>query len=339
MDPLTQGVVGAVFAGGLAPREQTRMAAIIGFLTGMLADLDVVITRADDPMFSLLIHRHFTHALVFIPVGGLIGALLLWPFFRNRLPFVRLLMFSTAGYATAGIIDACTSYGTYLYWPLSDRRVAWDLISIIDPVFTGGLLIALLVAAIRRRPQAARSGVLFMLIYLSLGMVQRDRAAAALREVAEVRGHAAERIAAKPSLFNLLLWRGLYEAGDEIHVDAIRVGFGLPEVYPGGRAKKFDPAELPEGIPPDSAQARDIERFVHFSDRWVARHPDQPDLLGDLRYGALPDSIYPIWGIRLNPDRPERHAPFVHLRKADREMLATFIRMVGGRSRQKKEAS
>ncbi len=105
--------------------------------------------------------------------------------------------------------------------------------------------------------------------------------------------------------------------------------------FAGGRAQKFDPTEMPEGIPADSAQARDIERFVHFSDRWVARHPDQPDLLGDLRYGALPDSVYPIWGIRLNPDRPERHAPFVHLREADREMLATFIRMVGGRSRQK----
>lgn len=339
MDPLTQGIVGAAFAGGLAPREQTRMAAIIGFLTGMLADLDVVVTRADDPMFSVLIHRHFTHALVFIPIGGLIGAFVLWPFFRKRLPFVRLLMFSTAGYATAGIIDACTSYGTYLYWPFSDRRVAWDMISIIDPVFTGGLLVALAIAAVRRRPRAARYGVLFAMVYLSIGMVQRDRAAAALRQVAQVRGHAVERIAAKPSLFNLVLWRGLYETGDEIYVDAVRVGFGLPKVYPGGRTQKFDPTEMPEEIPADSAQAHDIERFVHFSDGWVARHPDQPELLGDLRYGALPDSVYPIWGIRLNPERPDRHAPFVHLREADREMLTTFIRMVGGQPRNEKEAS
>lgn len=343
MDPLTQGVVGAVFAGSLARSGETRAAAVVGFLTGMLADLDVLISRAGDPMFSVLVHRHFTHSLIFVPVGGLIGALLLWPAFRRRFGFRRLLFFAVAGYATAGIIDACTSYGTYLYWPFSDRRVAWDLIAIIDPVFTAALTAALIVAAVRRKPVAARYGILFALIYLSVGMVQRDRAVAAIREVAEMRGHAVERVAATPSLFNLLLWRVLYETeepdGGRISVDAVRVGFGAPELFPGGRVERFDPAEMAADIPPDSAQARDIARFTHFSDGWVAPHPDHPRLVGDLRYGALPHSVRPIWGIRLDPETPDRHAPFVHLRQADREMLLTFIRMLGGRRPAGKEAS
>jgi inner membrane protein len=339
MDPLTQGIVGAVFTGGLAPRQEARAAALIGFLTGMLADLDVVISRAGDPMFSILIHRHFTHALLFIPIGGLVGALMLWPFFRRRFSFRRLLLFATAGYATAGVIDACTSYGTYLYWPFSDRRVAWDLISIIDPLFTGVLLVLLGGAVIRRRPRAARYGILFVLIYLSIGLAQRERAVAAVRQIAEVRGHAVERVAAKPTLFNLLLWRTLYDTGEAISVDAVRVGWGPPQVFPGGRVDKFEPGDMAADIPPDSAQARDIRRFTHFADGWVASHPDRPRMVGDLRYGTLPNSVRPIWGLQLDPRNPDRHAPFVHLREADRDMLLTFLRMVGGRIRTVEEAS
>ena len=40
------------------------------------------------------------------------------------------------GYATHGLLDSCTSYGTQLFWPFSDVRVAWDTMSIVDPLFT-----------------------------------------------------------------------------------------------------------------------------------------------------------------------------------------------------------
>ena len=39
------------------------------------------------------------------------------------------------GAITHGLIDACTSYGTLLYWPISHHRESWDIISIIDPIF------------------------------------------------------------------------------------------------------------------------------------------------------------------------------------------------------------
>ena len=45
-------------------------------------------------------------------------------------------MYSTIGYATHGIIDSLTSYGTQLFWPFSNDRFATNTISIIDPLFT-----------------------------------------------------------------------------------------------------------------------------------------------------------------------------------------------------------
>ena len=48
------------------------------------------------------------------------------------------------GYATHGLLDACTSYGTVLFWPFSNERLTWNNISIVDPLLTIPALILLL---------------------------------------------------------------------------------------------------------------------------------------------------------------------------------------------------
>ena len=49
--------------------------------------------------------------------------------------FIALL-----GYGTNGLLDACTTYGTLLLWPFSNARIAWNNVSVIDPLFTLPLL-------------------------------------------------------------------------------------------------------------------------------------------------------------------------------------------------------
>ena len=55
--------------------------------------------------------------------------------------FKQIYLFSFLGYFSHGLLDACTSYGTVLFWPLSNQRVGLNIISIIDPLFTGVILI------------------------------------------------------------------------------------------------------------------------------------------------------------------------------------------------------
>ncbi|MCW9014799.1 MAG: metal-dependent hydrolase [Gammaproteobacteria bacterium] len=57
----------------------------------------------------------------------------------------RLFIFCLMGFSLSGVLDACTSYGTHLFWPISDERVAWHIISIIDPVFFSLILLLTLV--------------------------------------------------------------------------------------------------------------------------------------------------------------------------------------------------
>jgi len=159
LDTLTQGLLGAALAQSAAKPEETRIAGVIGTFAGISADLDVLIRSSSDPLLTLEYHRHFTHSLFFVPVGALIVALVLWPFLRSGLAFGRIYVFALLGYSLSGALDACTSYGTHLLWPLTDERFAWNLIAIVDPLFTLALLIAVAVALMNRLPLAAWAGL------------------------------------------------------------------------------------------------------------------------------------------------------------------------------------
>ena len=91
----------------------------------MAPDLDVLIRSSHDPLLFLEYHRQFTHSLFFIPVGALICALAFYPVTRRALSFRETWILSALGYATHGLLDACTTYGTLLLWPFSQERFAW----------------------------------------------------------------------------------------------------------------------------------------------------------------------------------------------------------------------
>lgn len=335
MDPISQGALGAIAAASAAPAKRTRIATLLGWAGGMLADADVLISSESDPLLALEYHRHFTHSLFFIPIGGLIATSLLWFFLRRRIGFVQAYLFATLGYATSGLLDACTSYGTQLLWPFSSDRIAWNFISIIDPVFTGTLIVFLIVAYIWKVSGACRMALVFVVGYLMFGASQNEVVIQTVRALSIERGHfGAKRLTAKPSIGNLALWRGMYEYDGYIYVDAIRVSYLGTEtrIYEGERALKVDVEALKEQLSQDSVLARDLERFARFSDGYLARHPEQSDIIGDARYAVLPDSINPLWGIEVDLEKPDMHTPFHTFRDVDQEERDRLTLMIKGKS-------
>ena len=174
MDPLTQASIGAAAAAIVCRKAETRHALLLGALAGAAPDLDVLIRSETDPLLALEYHRHFTHALLIAPLIGLLVAVLFKGlFFWKHYPYRRLALFGMMGAITHGLIDACTSYGTLLYWPISHHRESWDIISIIDPIFTLPLVLFTVIAFVFRRPRFAQYAVALCLIYLSLGTYQQ----------------------------------------------------------------------------------------------------------------------------------------------------------------------
>ena len=334
MDILTHGLLGGTLAQACSKTGEARAATTVGFLAALLADADALIQSAADPLLTLEYHRQFTHSLIFIPLGALLVALILWPAFKSfghPLGFLRIYLYALLGCATSGFLDACTSYGTHLLWPFADERITWSIVAIFDPLFSL-ILGAAMVAGWRwRKTLPARIGLLLAAAYLSVGWFQHQRAEDAMRATALLRGHAVERLTVKPTMGNLLLWRSIYRSGDDFHVDAVRVGpGGAGRVYPGTAVPVFDASRDKPGLSTTSVLYGDIRRFDLFSDGYLALHPDDPGLLGDVRYATLPTSTRPLWGIRLDLQHPEAHARFETYRRMSHQEIDQFIGMLKG---------
>ena len=237
------------------------------------------------------------------------------------------------GYSLSGVLDALTSYGTHLFWPVNEERVALNIVSVIDPVFTLILLVAVIFTYKKKAVMVAKIGLIIATFYLVLGWVQLQRAEAAAAALAASRGHVAEQLLVKPTLANLVLWRSIYETEGEFYVDAIRVGlFAQPRIYPGESIKKFTIDQFLNHLPKESTLAKDISRFTVFSAGFVAIQPDRPDLLIDVRYSNLPTTIAPLWGIEMNLQDPDQHAVYRLFRDTSKETRQKFLAYLLGES-------
>lgn len=331
MDPVSHALLGAA-SGHAVSRSSRRAAALAGAAGALLPDADVFLPSAHDPLLALEYHRHFSHALAVSPFVALLAATLAWLALRRRTAWLPLYPAALAGVVSAILLDACTSYGVHLLWPLREARQAWSIVAVVDPAMT--LILATGVVLALRAGSAWRSRLtlLFAAAYLGAGWLQQQRAAAHVVDVAARRGHTVERLEVKPTLGNVLLWRSIYRTGDRYVVDAVRVGIASPpRLYSGAAVPAVPPEALSPPLPPESIQAADVARFHRQSDGYMVRHPDHPLVLGDVRYALLPDSVRPLWGIRIDPAHPGRHVEFLTMREFTRGDRERFVAMLLGR--------
>jgi inner membrane protein len=350
MDLLSQAVLGACAAQAAAGHRLPRSAWLIGSVAGLLPDADILIRPEGDPLGGLLWHRHFSHALVMAPVLGLAVAAIAWAV-APSLRTVKGWTVAAAGAAvlTHGPLDAATSYGTLLHWPFTERRVAWDLLPILDPAVTLPMMLLLAISvwrswrACRRGATGsmttaraiAAAGVLWTIAYAGLGAAQRAEVLRIQARLAESRGHVIEagRTRAMPQPLSQLLWRSVYEHGDPltgrrmIQADFIRVphwpysleslGGPEPQVLEGTPVRLLERDDLLArrdlAVDVDPRIGETFDRFAWFADGFVALSAERPLVVGDMRYAIGPEST-PLWGLML----PTRGLPESELRMGQR---------------------
>lgn len=331
MDPITQGLIGATLPQVVArDRRMLLWAGCFGFLAGLLPDLDVLIRSSSDPLLFLEFHRQFTHSLLFIPVGGLICAVVLHLVLGRRkdVSFKTTWLFCTLGYGSHGLLDAFTSYGTMLLWPFSSARISLSFVSVIDPLFTLPVMALVILAAMRKKRRFAVAALLWACVYLGAGMLQRNAAMEMGETLAASRGHTPMRLDAKPSFANILIWKTIYESDGQFFVDAVRATFA-PRVFFGASVQKLNIERDFPGLDPNSQQRRDIARFDWFSDGFLAQDPFNPDRIVDVRYSMVPNEIDALWSIGVSASAgPDTHVTFQTHRREPRDSLGRLWSMM-----------
>jgi inner membrane protein len=318
MDTITHGFLGAAVAQSAFGKRLPRGAAMIGAVGAMLPDADVFIYSLSDPTVGWLYHRHFTHGLVFMPIGGLIAAL---PFlflkrFKDYKPWVILA--AILSYATHAPLDLLTSYGTQLFRPFSDTRVALDWMGIVDPVYSVPLAVGVYLTMRTGRARAARMALLLTTLYICFGGWQHHRGVEAQAQLAAMRGHQIEHLRVMPAPGWLVMWRSVYTANGRLYVDGMRVSwFGAPRLLEGGSADLATFDDLPAAARANAETRRRFAIFNWFAEGLIAPVPGEATAYGDERITFEVESLTPLWGLKIdeatgeargwNPAEPRRN--------------------------------
>lgn len=252
MDSLTQAALGAVVGGTVLGRRLGRKAVLIGAVLGTLPDADVVLDYGD-AIADYTEHRGFSHSLFVL--GGLatLLALLCRRFAPPRdISFPRWWLFFGLCLMTHPLLDALTTYGTQLWWPVDVRPSAWPVIFIIDPLYTLPLLIAILVAMISGHGRRASAwGLALSSAYLIFAMGAKAVVETRLAPVlAEHDLEDAPRLV-QPTPFNTLLWRATIVDGDTQHEALVGLFDGTTtpvlETFSRGTELEDEALALPSG--------------------------------------------------------------------------------------------
>jgi len=198
MDTVTHGLAGWLagralrFPDGTARREGTA-ALVAGSL---LPDADNAASLLGSE-FYLRVHRGLSHSLFAIPVTSLLLALLFYRFGHWK-DLRRLYLLCLAGQLFHAGLDLLNSYGTQIFQPLSDARVSFDVLFVVDLVFTG--IVAAGIAASRGRPGRARAALFVLALYVAAAAGLHLRAEGMVREAAAVHGVPVKAAYALPRL-------------------------------------------------------------------------------------------------------------------------------------------
>jgi inner membrane protein len=313
MDTITQMLFGATVAQVGFRRRLGRRAIAAGALVALVPDLDIAAGWIGGPFVNWVHHRGLTHSILFGPIAGILLGWLIWRWHCWRFGRDDDIVSGDARRAwmwlavivlmTHPIIDAFTSYGTQLLYPLTNTRFAINAMPIIDPIYSLALVAALLVGIFARNratlaQDAAAAALIFISAYTLVAWAINDRVEAIARS--EIDGPA--EVTAYPTLFQPVLRRVVVEVPG-----AVLVGFHSVLGSSPIEWERFEREESPAiDAVAETPEGRIFQWFSMDNVYWqVEEGNDGTRVRGlDYRYGLPGRTVMGFWGIQavVGPD-------------------------------------
>lgn len=310
MDSLTQAALGAVVGEAVLGRKLGWKAAAWGAFFGTLPDLDVIALPFLEPAAGIRWHRGLSHSILVFSLASIFLAPFLARCHRDQAATtweMGLLVFWV--WSTHVLIDCFTTYGTQIFEPFSDDRIAMDLMFIVDPLFTLPLLVGLCLAlrlpvesSSRRRISIA--ALVGSTLYAGLAFGMKTWATSELRQSFARREEVGRLVQVAPGPFNIILWRGVLETENSFQIiywSPFDSGEPVVETIPKNRdlADEFVEEEVMTALRWFSREC------------WVARRGRGGALvIIDLRFTEIRDprsgSLQPIFQWHLSRDEAGR---------------------------------
>lgn len=293
MDSLTQIVLGAACGEAILGKKIGNKALLFGALGGTIPDLDVIIGSwlYGNEIDAMLFHRGFMHSILFSVIAAFLLGWLFYKIYNSGKRFntttqkdwINLCFWSLF---THPILDCFTPYGTQLFAPFSNYRVALNNIAVVDPLYTLPFLICMIVLMFYKRATFKRRiwlkwgiGIssLYMLFTLCNKLYIDSVFKKSLRD-SEINDM---RFSTQPAIFNNILWYGIVETETSYFVS----DYSLLDT--NNRFLNF--REIPKQRDLKPSEFKDINDLAWFSNQYysVYKLNENEYQYNDLRYPLL----------------------------------------------------
>ena len=312
MDSLTHIVLGAAIGEALLGKKIGRKAMLWGALADTIPDFDVFGSFCFTNAQQLLVHRGFTHSILF---ALLMSFLLGWVFNKyskkknaNQKEWTVLFLL---GMFTHIIIDSFTSYGTGWFEPFSSYRVSFNSIFVADLFYTVPFLIFMVIAIIaknnsRTRRRFTKAGLFISSAYLCFTLVNKIYISHKMESAMERKNIVHSDFVSTPTPLNNILWTA-YAA------DNTGYWFGYYSLFDISDDINYYHVNKKDDLLKPYENENEVKLLKRFSKGYYcASSHDSAIYFNDIRFGQLggwdkPDSAF-VFSFKLNNNADNRNA-------------------------------
>ncbi|WP_417875024.1 metal-dependent hydrolase [Xanthomarina gelatinilytica] len=283
MDSLTQIVLGAAVGEAVLGKKVGNKAMLYGAIAGTIPDLDILASYVTDTVTALEIHRGFTHSIFFsvffAPIFGWLVSR-----YESYKDFKAWSWLFFWAFLTHPILDAHTTWGTQLFWPL-EYRLAFKSIFVIDPLYTLPFLLFLILAMFQKRDAPKRRlynkvGIIISSSYLLLTFVLKGMAYNEFEMALKDQHIEYSEIETKPAPFNTILWSANVETKNNYLIGYYSF-FDTKPIHFVTYPKNHD-------LLGELIQDEKVQRMIAVSKGWFTITKKENGLYyNDLRFGLL----------------------------------------------------
>lgn len=286
MDSLTQIVLGAAVGEAVLGKKVGNKAMLYGAIAGTIPDLDVFFNYYSDTITATEFHRAFSHSIVFCVLAApLFGWVVSKIEHKSGVAWRSWNLLFFWSLLTHPILDAFTTWGTQLFWPLH-LPIAFNSIFVVDPLYTVPFIIFLIWAMCKKRGSRIRSklnntGIIISSMYLLITVLLKSVSYHKFKNALEAQNIDYNEISTRPSPLNTVLWNANIDTVDEYLIGDYSF-FDTSEIkftrYPKNRERSKAIAQKPN-----------VKRLIDISQGWylIEKKEDQW-VFNDLRFGQLP---------------------------------------------------
>jgi len=239
MDTITHTLAGAVIAKAINDEKIGNWGPIAGLAMGFFPDSDFVLGLFNR-QFYLEYHRDFTHSLLLVPFYALFFS---WLFVKisKRHTFWSFYKICLPALVSHVILDLLTSYGTMILSPFFEHRFSWDLVFVIDLIFSGIVFFPLMVSIFwkNKAQWVCRGSLIGLTLYILFCWVQHHQAIELAEAFGKNLNEEVIQVASLPQPVSPYRWANYVETKDKVYQGFVNLTLKEPPQPPNRQAESL----------------------------------------------------------------------------------------------------